>query len=102
MLRKPKSRVHSGKFFYLESKAFVGCPALWQRQKEKLCRQRKLSLHQLRTSEGSVASDAEKLAKPVLWGTEVALICSLPGATTGRPQESEAELPCLVNACMHA
>eukprot|EP00983_Pelagomonas_calceolata_P119562 1160619-Pelagomonas_calceolata.AAC.4 len=34
---------------------------------------------QVWTSEGNVASDAEKLAKPVLPNTEVALICSAWG-----------------------
>eukprot|EP00983_Pelagomonas_calceolata_P012270 391894-Pelagomonas_calceolata.AAC.1 len=51
------------------------------------------------TSGGSVASDAEKLAKPILPYTEVALVCSAWGNHRTFLQQS-AE--CLVHACMHA
>eukprot|EP00983_Pelagomonas_calceolata_P099393 1158451-Pelagomonas_calceolata.AAC.8 len=49
------------------------------------------------TSEGSVASDAEKLAKPVLLGTSVSLICSAWGNN-----RLSCNRPSLVHACMHS
>eukprot|EP00983_Pelagomonas_calceolata_P099002 1158410-Pelagomonas_calceolata.AAC.6 len=52
------------------------------------------------TSEGSVASDAEKLAKPtglVLLGTSASLTCSAWGNN-----RLFCNRPGLVHACMHA
>eukprot|EP00983_Pelagomonas_calceolata_P038608 1136852-Pelagomonas_calceolata.AAC.2 len=49
------------------------------------------------TSGGSVASDAEKLAKPVLLGTSVSLICRAWGNN-----RLSCNRPGLVHACMHS
>eukprot|EP00983_Pelagomonas_calceolata_P103071 1158878-Pelagomonas_calceolata.AAC.1 len=53
------------------------------------------SPHQLRTSEGGVASSAEKLANPALPDTEVATICSAWGNNRTFLQQA---MPC---SCMH-